>query len=184
MLDSTQFQGLLRKVIIAVMGFMLALVLLVALLLAGFLLLLKAATLGLEPWLGEAGAVAVTGFSCLAILGLVFAWLSKPAAPSISDDGGAAGSSTSPLDMLRNLIRENPLEAACTAFALGVVEQGDTRLKSLLLQGGMVLMQQAEAEQATAGRTGSAASDGQSAGTGSEATDSREDSEAPGSDKA
>jgi hypothetical protein len=44
------------------------------------------------------------------------------------------------------LIRENPLEAALTAFALGCAEQSDPRLKSLLMKGGMELMKQAESD--------------------------------------
>jgi hypothetical protein len=46
--------------------------------------------------------------------------------------------------MLRDLIRENPLEAALAAFAGGCAEQSAPRLKSLLMKGGMELMKQAE----------------------------------------
>ena len=58
-----------------------------------------------------------------------------------SDDKSRTG-----IDVLRDLIRENPLEAAMMAFAAGIAEQGDPRLKSLLLQGGMILMKRADAE--------------------------------------
>jgi hypothetical protein len=38
------------------------------------------------------------------------------------------------------------VESAFTAFAVGVVEQSDPRLKSLLLDGGVALLKQREAE--------------------------------------
>ena len=48
------------------------------------------------------------------------------------------------IDAIRNLIKANPLEAALMAFAVGIAEQKDPRLKSLLMEGGMVLMKRAE----------------------------------------
>lgn len=44
------------------------------------------------------------------------------------------------------MIRNNPLEAALTAFVVGVAQQGDPRLRSLLMKGGMELMKEAEAD--------------------------------------
>lgn len=145
--DSAWLQGVLRKAVAAIIGFMLALVLLVALLITGFYLLVNAATLALSPLLGEAGALAVTGLSCLLLLALFFYRMTRPAASKKSARGGKE-QSASPIDAIRDLVRNNPLEAVAAAFTLGVVEQSDPRLKSLLLQGGMVLMKEAEAEQA------------------------------------
>ena len=145
--DSAWLQGVLRKAVAAIIGFMLAFVLLVALLITGFYMLVNAATLALSPMLGEAGAMAVTGVSCLLLLALFFYRMTRPATSKKTASGGDR-SSASPIDAISELVRNNPLEAAFAAFALGVVEQGDPRLKSLLLQGGMVLMKEAEAEQA------------------------------------
>jgi len=144
--DSAWLQGALRKAIAAFLGFMLAFVLLVALLITGFYLLVNAATLALAPLLGDAGAMAVTGLSCILLLLLFFYRMTRPAPSKKSTGSDKSRSGSSPIDAMRDLIRKNPLEAAFTAFAFGVVEQGDPRLKSLLLQGGMVLMKQAEAE--------------------------------------
>lgn len=148
--DSAWLQGVLRKAVAAVLGFMLALVLLVALLITGFYLLVNAATLALSPSLGEAGALAVTGFSCLLLLALFFYRMTRPVTAKKSGRENKGDSSANPVDVIRNLVRNNPLEAAFAAFTLGLVEQSDPRLKSLLLQGGMVLMKEAEAEQAQA----------------------------------
>jgi uncharacterized membrane protein len=144
MLDSAQIQGALRKAAAAVIGFVLAMVLLTALLLTGFYFLIQASVLALSPWLGEAGAMALMGFVCVLLLAIVFQRLTRPvhSGKSSQKDGEK---SRSGIDVLRNLIRENPLEAAMMAFAVGVAEQGDPRLKSLLLQGGMILMKQADA---------------------------------------
>lgn len=146
--DSAWLQGVLRKTVAAVLGFMLALVLLVALLITGFYLLVNAATLALSPLLGDAGAMAVTGFSCLLLLALFFYRMTRPASSKKSATSGQGQSASTPIDAIRDLVRKNPLEAVFAAFTLGVIEQGDPRLKSLLLQGGMVLMKEAEAEQA------------------------------------
>jgi hypothetical protein len=144
MLDSAQIQGALRKAAAAVIGFVLAMVLLTALLLTGFYFLIQASVLALSPWLGEAGAMALAGFVCVLLLAIVFQRLTRPVHPKKSGQK-AGGKSRSGVDVLRDLIRENPLEAAMMAFAVGIVEQGDPRLKSLLLQGGMTLMKRAEA---------------------------------------
>jgi hypothetical protein len=146
--DSAWLQGVLRKAVAAIIGFMLAFVLLVALLITGFYLLVNAATLALSPAMGEAGAMAVTGFSCLLLLALFFYRMTRPASTKKSASSEKGQTTPSPIDAVRDLVRKNPLEAVFAAFTLGVVEQGDPRLKSLLLQGGMVLMKEAEAEQA------------------------------------
>ncbi|MDX1551360.1 MAG: hypothetical protein R3198_01965 [Marinobacter sp.] len=166
MLDSAWLQGVLRKAIAAIIGFMLALVLLVALLITGFYLLVNAATLALSPALGEAGALAVTGLSCLLLLALFFYRMTRPAASKKSSSESEGHSPGSPVDAIRELVRNNPLEAVAAAFTFGLVEHGDPRLKALLLQGGMVLMKEAEAEQAR----------------GKESTESSESTKAPESD--
>ncbi|MDP4547119.1 hypothetical protein [Marinobacter sp. MDS2] len=149
--DSDWLQGALRKAIAAFLGFMLGFVLLVALLLTGFYLLVNAATLALTPWLGVAGALAVTGLSCLLLLFLFFYRMTRPL-PSKPSDGSSSGqSSRSPVEAMKRLIQKNPLEAALAAFALGVLEQGDPRMKSLLMQGGMALAKEAERQQGDGG---------------------------------
>lgn len=157
MLDSPTVQSAVRKAIAAVLGFMLALVLLTALLITGFYLLVAAATLALTPVVGESAAMALVGAVCFLLLALVFYRLTRPAR-SLST--GNASQSGSPVQSLRALIRRNPLESALVAFAFGIAEQGDPRLKSLLLQGGMVLMKEAEAEAAQGGGSGEDAPDG------------------------
>lgn len=136
-------KSVLRKAMAAVIGAVLALVLLTALLITGFYLLVNSATLALAPVLGKPGAMAVTGLACLCLLALFFYRLTRPAKSSKTTRGASPGSDTgSPVDSLRSLIRGNPLEAAALAFAAGVAQQGDPRLKQLLLQGGMILMRQ------------------------------------------
>lgn len=148
MLDSAQIQGALRKAVAAIIGFILAMVLLTALLITGFYLLIQAAVLALTPWLGQAEAMGLVGFGCVLLLALFFKRMTRPVSASKGEDGEAAkGASRSPVDVIRNLIRENPLEAALMAFAVGIAEQGDPRLKSLLLQGGMILMKRSEADE-------------------------------------
>ncbi|CCG96325.1 conserved hypothetical protein; putative exported protein [Marinobacter nauticus ATCC 49840] len=141
--DSAWLQGALRKAVAAIIGFMLLFVLLLALLITGIYLLVNAATLALSPWVGEAGAMALTGTFCFLLLLLVLYRLSRPGKPG-SSDSGSSSAARSPTNLLLDVIRKNPLEAASVAFALGVVEQGDPRLKALLLQGGMVLMKDAQ----------------------------------------
>ena len=162
--DSAWLQGALRKVVAAVLGLLLALVLLVALLITGFYMLVNDATLALAPVLGEAGAMAVTGFFCILLLVLFFYRMTRPARSHGQADSGESSGMSSPVESLRNLIRKNPLESASIAFVLGIAEQGDPRLKSLLLQGGMVLMKEAEAERAAKPEhmSGSQPSDSQS----------------------
>ncbi|OEY65328.1 hypothetical protein [Marinobacter sp. X15-166B] len=145
MIDSSVIKGVLRKVAAAIIGLMLALVLLTALLIAGFVLLVQAATLALSPWVGEAGALGITGLGCFVLLALFFYRLTRPAtAPGNTDAGDGEGEHNSPVARLRRLIRTHPWEAVLAAFAIGFVEHGDTRLRSLLLQGGMVLMRQSD----------------------------------------
>ncbi|WP_227715749.1 MULTISPECIES: hypothetical protein [unclassified Marinobacter] len=143
MLDSPQVRGAVRKAAAAIIGFLLAMVLLTALLLFGFYLLVQAAVLALSPWLGEAGAMGLAGFVCMLALALVFHRLTRPVSSSKRPKESNAQSGSG-IDAIRNLIKENPLEAALMAFAVGIAEQKDPRLKSLLLQGGMELMKQAE----------------------------------------
>ncbi|WP_323751408.1 hypothetical protein [Marinobacter sp.] len=145
--DSDRLQGALRKAIAAFLGFMLSFVLLVALLITGFYLLVNAATLALTPLLGGAGAMAVTGLSCLLLLFLFFYRMTRPLPSKQSEGSGDGDSSGSPFGAVKRLIQKNPLEAALAAFALGVVEQGDPRLKSMLMQGGMALAKEAERQQ-------------------------------------
>ena len=141
MLDSPKIQSAVRKTVAAILGFMLALVLLTALLITGFYFLVNAATLALTPIIGEPSAMAVTGFGCLLVLALFFHLLVRTPSKSGSSKTSSAGSG-SLIESLRKLIQQNPLEAALAAFALGVAEQNDPRLKSLLLQGGMTLMKE------------------------------------------
>lgn len=150
MLDSPQVQSAVRKAVAAVLGFMLALVLLTALLITGFYLLVAAATAALTPVVGESAALAMVGVVCFLVLALVFYHLTRPAR-SLSKGASSPSGAGSPVQSLRELIRRNPLESALVAFAFGIAEQGDPRLKSLLLQGGMVLMKEAEAEAAKGG---------------------------------
>ena len=133
----------MRKAAAAVIGFVLAMVLLTALLLFGFYLLVQAAVLGLSPWLGEAGAMALSGSVCILLLALVFYRLTRPVSASKRHQGSETQSGSG-IDAIRNLIKANPLEAALMAFAVGIAEQKDPRLKSLLMEGGMVLMKRAE----------------------------------------
>lgn len=143
MLDSAQVKGALRKAAAAIIGFGLAMVLLTALLLTGFYLLVQAAVLSLTPWLGEAGAMGLIGSVCVLLLALFFQRLTRPK-PSRESDKTADDKSGSGINVLRDLIRENPWEAVLMAFAVGIAEQGDPRLRALLLQGGTILMRRAE----------------------------------------
>lgn len=156
MLDSPQVKGALRKAVAAIIGVVLSMVLLTALLLTGFYLLIQSAVLALSPLLGEAGAMALAGFFCMLLLALVFHRLTRPVSSPARSSDGADKKPRSGIDVLRDLIRENPLEAALAAFAAGLVEQGDPRLKSLLLEVGTTLMKRADAgypEAAAAGET-------------------------------
>ncbi|MGO1499775.1 MAG: hypothetical protein ACTHWH_00655, partial [Marinobacter sp.] len=136
-------KGAIRKAIAAVIGVMLAMVLLTALLITGFYLLVGSATLALAPLVGEPGAMAITGLTCLCLLALIFYRLAGPVRASRSTKKSKSDTaSESPVAVLRSVITRNPLEAVALAFAAGVAEQSDPRLKELLLQGGMSMMRQ------------------------------------------
>ncbi|GGE61968.1 hypothetical protein GCM10011533_13020 [Streptosporangium jomthongense] len=139
--DSATIQSALRKAVAAITGMVLALVLLTALLVTGFYLLVNAATLALAPFVGKPGAMAITGGVCLCLLAFFFYRMTRPAKAG-RDAQSSSPHLGSPIELLRSLITRNPLEAAALAFAVGVAEQSDPRLKKLLLQGGMVLMRQ------------------------------------------
>ena len=143
MLDSAQAKGAIRKAVAAITGFMLVMVLLIALLVTGFYLLIQAAIMALSPIVGEVGAMAVVGFGCVLLLAVFFRQMMSAGSPPKQRDVKGAGAGST-VDELRELIREYPLESALTAFAAGIVQQGDSRLKSLLLQGGMELMKRTE----------------------------------------
>lgn len=147
MLDSIQakLQGAARKAIAALTAFLLSIVLLTALLLTGFYLLVQAAVLALTPLLGEAAAMASVGAFCVLLLG-VFFWRMTSTPSSSGKKESAKSHDASSVEALRGMIRNNPLESALTAFAVGVAQQGDPRLRSLLMRGGMELMKEAEAE--------------------------------------
>lgn len=150
MLDSPQVKRAVRKAVAAIIGFFLAMALLTALLLTGFYLLVQAALLSLSPWLGEAGALWLVGFVCLLLLALFFLRLVRPGSSSDKHGKSQARPTGSGIDTLRDLIRKNPWESVLMAFAVGIAEQGDGRLRSLLLQGGTILMKQAETQAPTA----------------------------------
>ena len=61
--DSAWLQGALRKVVAAVLGLLLALVLLVALLITGFYMLVNAATLSMRPPMVEPSLAMVMNIS-------------------------------------------------------------------------------------------------------------------------
>lgn len=147
MLDSAQakLQGAVRKAIAALTAFLLSMVLLTALLITGFYLLIQAAILALSPVIGEAAAMASVGVLCMLLLG-VFFWRMTSTPGASGKKEGTDSSGESSVEALRGLIRNNPLEAALTAFAVGVAQQGDPRLRSLLMKGGMELMKEAEAD--------------------------------------
>lgn len=145
MLDSAQIKGAVRKAIAAITGFMLALVLLTALLITGFYLLIQAAIMALSPQLGQAAAMAVVGSGCVLLLAAFF-WRMTASSSSTKRSKHEGAGSTSGLDKLREFIRENPLESALAAFAVGVAQEADPRLKTLLMQGGMELMKRTDLE--------------------------------------
>lgn len=141
--NSAAIKSTVRKAIAAVTAVVLIVVLLTALLITGFYLLAGAATLALAPYVGEPGAMAITGLVCLCLLALFFYRMTRPARALGSTHKSESGQgSDSPVAILRSLIAKNPLEAAALAFAAGVAEQSDPRLKELLLQGGTEMMRQ------------------------------------------
>lgn len=77
------------------------------------------------------------------LLALVFHRLTRQVSDRKRQKGSEA-QSCSGIDPIRNLIKANPLDAAWMAFAVGIAEQKEPRLKSLLMEGGMVLMKRAE----------------------------------------
>ena len=80
---------------------------------------------------------------CILFLALVFYRLTRPVSSRKRQKGVEAQSGLG-IDAIRNLIKANPLEAALMAFSVGIAEQKDPKLKSLLMEGGMVLMKRAE----------------------------------------
>lgn len=155
MLSKQEMEGLARKAVAALVGVLLTVALLSALLIAGLVLLLWAATAGLSPLVGQAGALAISGGLCFLLLGLFFWRLLSARATSGSD--GEPGLSLR--DRLENTIRENPLEAALGAFALGIFGQADARFRAMVLQSGMAFMRQAKADSRATSHEDSAAND-------------------------
>lgn len=135
----------LRKALAAVLGGLLAFALLSALLIAGVVLVLRAAVTGLTPLVGEAAALGLTGLACFLLLGVFFWRLIRTPDSSGKDSEGTAEQSEEPLDLTRRLIRKNPWEAAITAFVVGILGQGDMRARALLLKGGLLALYEAEA---------------------------------------
>lgn len=146
MFDSASIKSTARKAAAALIGFVLALVLLAALLLTGMKLLVSAATMALTPHVGPAGALAITGLLCVLLVILFVYRLAGPSktAPEAKDSSRKKIDSSaprSPVQILRSAIKDNPLEAAALAFAAGLAGHDDSRLRQLLLQGGMVMME-------------------------------------------
>lgn len=144
MFSKREAEGLARKAVAALIGAMLAFALLSTLLIAGLVLLLWAATTGLTPLVGQAGALAISGAACFLLLGLFF-WrlISARATSGAGDAGGEEPATLS--DRLEQTIRENPFEAALAAFTLGVFGQTDVRFRTMVLRSGIAFMRQASA---------------------------------------
>lgn len=156
MLSKQEMEGLARKAVAALIGVLLTVALLSALLIAGLVLLLWAATAGLTPLVGQASALAISGGLCFLILGLFFWRLIRARATS----GGGEGEPGMTLsERLEKTIRDNPLEAALGAFALGVFGQADARFRAMVLQSGMAFMRQAKADSRSANEDGGAANE-------------------------
>ncbi|MFL1405729.1 hypothetical protein ACJO2E_10365 [Marinobacter sp. M1N3S26] len=155
MLSKQEMEGLARKAVAALVGVLLTVALLSALLIAGLVLLLWATTAGLSPLVGQAGALAISGGLCFLLLGLFFWRLLS--ARATSGSGGEPGLSLR--DRLENTIRENPLEAALGAFALGIFGQADARFRAMVLQSGMAFMRQARADSRSGSQEDNAAND-------------------------
>lgn len=145
MYSKQEIEGLARKAIAALIGALLAFALLSALLIAGLVLLLWAATAGLTPLVGQAGALAISGGACFLLLGLFFWRLISARATSGEGDGDGEQGPTM-RQRLEQTIRDNPLEAALGAFALGIFGQADARFRAMVLQSGIAFMRQAKAE--------------------------------------
>lgn len=141
MFSSADIQALLRKALVAVVGAILGFLLLSALLVGGFVMLLEAATLGLSPWVGEAGAYGITGGVCFLLLGIIFyRMLYGPAKKHKSKSKSDTDESPSPLNAFRKLITTHPWEAVLIAFALGITEQSDPRMRQMLIQSGLAFL--------------------------------------------
>ncbi|MFW5823692.1 MAG: hypothetical protein ACOCVV_01865 [Marinobacter sp.] len=145
MFSKQEAEGLARKAIAALIGAMLAFALLSTLLIAGLVLLLWAATAGLTPVVGQAGALAIAGATCFLLLGLFF-WRLIRARATSGEGEGEPGLTLR--ERLEQTIRENPLEAALGAFALGIFGQADARFRAMVLQSGIAFMRQVSAESA------------------------------------
>lgn len=165
MISSEGIQALVRKALGAIIGAVLGFVLLSALLIGGFVMLLKAASLGLTPLVGEAGAYGITGFACVLLLGLFFYRMMKSPAKKSGDgeSGSEDGTSFSPVDAFRKLVTNNPWEAVLTAFALGVTEQSDPRMRQFLIQSGLAFLKAANAVDSGEPENDDAAGSGDSA---------------------
>ena len=147
MFDSAAIKSTIRKAAAALIGFVMALILLAALLLTGLHLLVSAGTLALAPLVGQAGAMAISGLACVLLVALFFYRLVSPGRSSkdqSGSEGSAKSASRSPIQSLRSAITDNPLEAIAIAFAAGIAGHDDSRLRRLLLQGGMAMMEQPE----------------------------------------
>ncbi|MBZ2168726.1 hypothetical protein [Marinobacter sp. F4216] len=139
MIDSTVLKNAVRKIIAGVVGLIVAVILLCALLITSFYLLVQASVQALTPLVGNTEAMAIVGGSCGLILVLFFWGLIAPRSSSKTKKTSGDRSGLS-VDSVRAIIREHPMECAMTAFAMGVVQQTDPKLRSVLLQGGFELM--------------------------------------------
>ncbi|QSP94778.1 hypothetical protein LPB19_16660 [Marinobacter salinisoli] len=143
MIDSVVVKNAVRKVIAGIVGLIVAIILLCALLITSFYLLVQASIQALTPLVGNTPAMAIVGGSCALVLVLFFLALMAPMSSSKSSSKRkktAGGRSALSVDGVRAIIREHPMESAMTAFAVGVVQQTDPKLRSVLLQGGFELM--------------------------------------------
>lgn len=164
-------QLMLQKALVATLAGLLVLILLSALLIGGFVMLLSAMTLGLTPWVGEVSAYAITGFSCVLVLLLIF-WGLMPRRSSQGDSTNgtsthgpsagtqAEGETGAPLDSFRQIIRDHPWDSVAASFALGYAQRStDPRLKEILLESGLAYVRNGgaaapAAEPGGPGRTG------------------------------
>lgn len=144
MFSKREAEGFARKAVAALIGAMLAFALLSALLIAGLVLLLWAATAGLTPLVGQAGALAISGGACFLLLGLFFWRLVSARATSGAGEADEKEGATL-RDRLEQTIRENPFEAALAAFTLGLFGQTDARFRAMVLRSGIAFMHQASA---------------------------------------
>lgn len=140
-----ELEGLARKAVAAIVGAMLAFTLLSALLIGGIILLLRALTAGLEPFVGDAGALAISGGLCFVLLGIFF-WrmLRTPTLKTPEGEGEEESEPQTFRERIELVIKENPLEAALGAFALGVFGEADPKFRAMVLQSGFTFMRQAQ----------------------------------------